>query len=387
MSTFAIVCSRWRHRSTNGVRYLLTAAAVLLSFGCSSPTQPNVSVVAAKPLAPPTGALISYYSQPVTISLAAGTATGGTATTTIVDVAADAAFAANVRTQAATPDAAGHLTVVLDHLNPATYYWRASTKGGSQSAVSSVASFTIGPQLAIQPPAPIQPLPGSFVHKRPTLAIANALRTASVAMLSYRFDIANDAAFTNVVAGGTVAEGSSQTLFTPSSDLVSGTTYYWRARATDASTSTVSPYSNVQSFTTVNPDDGLFRYLLTLHLVSATNCYPVLWRLPSDVTFDSGLTVSGDHLQYAVEYNYSTVLTLDVHRTSPPTGALRAEGLIWPGMIHLGVFVSATLTSGSVDVASGRLTGTARGVYSDEGFPAHIDCANAEIAFTLAPHP
>jgi hypothetical protein len=209
------------------------------------------------------------------------------------------------------------------------------------------------------------------------------------ATLTYRFEIASDPGFSSVLASATVAEGPNQTSFTPPSDLASGATFYWRVRATDTSTVVVSGFSGVQSFTTVNPDDGLFRYVMTLHLVSATNCNRISGpRIPPDVALDSGLAVSGEHLLYAVQQYYSITLELDVDRTGIQlSGALRTQGLIWPGIEHLGVFVNAAVTSGTVDNRTGRLTGTARGYYSDEGFPAYVSCVDSEIAFTLTPRP
>jgi hypothetical protein len=325
------------------------------------------------------------------ISLTGGTATGGAATITTVEVATDATFTTIVRTELAAPAANGQLTVVLDHLSPGTtYYWRARTKAGDNSGTSSsVTSFTIGPELVIQPPVPMQPLSGSFTHKRPTLAVANATRIGPPATLTYRFEIATDPGFSRVIASGTVAEGPNQTSFTPPSDLASGAAFYWRVRATDTSTIVVSGYSVVQNFTTDNPDDGLFRYVMTLHLASAKNCNRVSGpRIPPDVALDSGLAVSGEHLRYSVQQNYSIALELNVDRTGNQlSGALRAQGLIWPGIDHLGVFINAAVTSGTVDNMTGRLTGTARGYYSDEGFPSYISCSDSEIAFTLTPHP
>ena len=153
----------------------------------------------------------------------------------------------------------------------------------------------------IQPPAPVQPLSGSFTHKRPILTVANASRIGPSVTPSYHFEIASDPGFSNVLASGTVDEGPNQTSFTPASDLASGATFYWRVRAINTSPAFVSGYSLVQSFTTINPDDGLFRYVLTLHLVSAMSCNsygggPVAYKSPPDVAFDSGLTVTGDHL-------------------------------------------------------------------------------------------
>jgi hypothetical protein len=154
----------------------------------------------------------------------------------------------------------GQLTVTLDHLNPSTtYYWRVKTSAADNAgATSTPSSFTIGPQLVIQPPVPVQPLSGSYPHKRPTFIVANAAHTGPVPTLTYQFQVATDGGFTNVVESATVLEGPSQTSFTPTADLASGVIYYWRVQATDNITGVVSNYLVVQGFTTVNPDVASF---------------------------------------------------------------------------------------------------------------------------------
>lgn len=104
-------------------------------------------------------------------------------------------------TQTVTPDATGRLTIMLDHLSPATtYYWRVKTSAGDSRVVSAAESFSIGPQLVIQPPTPVQPLADTFPHRRPTFIVMNAVHTGPDATLTYRFNVATDSAFSTVVA-------------------------------------------------------------------------------------------------------------------------------------------------------------------------------------------
>jgi hypothetical protein len=146
---------------------------------CSSPTGPGVSVVAAKPTSPSNGSTFSYYTQPVTLVVTAGVATGGALPTSTVEVATDAAFTTLVTTQTVSAGATGQVTVTLDHLSPATtYYWRVKTASGNNPGVySSPASFSIGRLLVIQSPTLVQPLADTFPHKRPTFIVTNAART------------------------------------------------------------------------------------------------------------------------------------------------------------------------------------------------------------------
>ena len=67
----------------------------IMPAGCSRPTHRVVSLVASRPTSPSNGSSFSYYSQPITLTVASGVTTGGTLTTT-TDVATDAGFTAIV---------------------------------------------------------------------------------------------------------------------------------------------------------------------------------------------------------------------------------------------------------------------------------------------------
>jgi phosphodiesterase/alkaline phosphatase D-like protein len=161
--------------SVRTIAIIVGARLVASLAGCSSPTHPSVSVASGRPVSPASGTQFSYYSQPITLVVANGAATGSAAPITAVEVATDAAFTAVVTTQPVSPDAKGQPTITLGHLSPATtYYWRVKTTAGDNAgAYSSSASFSISPLLVIQPPAPVQPLGGSFQHKRPTFTDGN----------------------------------------------------------------------------------------------------------------------------------------------------------------------------------------------------------------------
>src|SRR5262249_54201151 len=111
--------------------------------------------------------------------------------------------------------------------------------------------FTIGPAIAIVAPVPIAPLTGAQSSPRPILRAANATRSGPAGAITYRFEIASDAAFTSIATSGTTAEGTSETDFTAGRDLSRGTTYYWRVFALDANAGVASPPSPAQSFVVV----------------------------------------------------------------------------------------------------------------------------------------
>jgi hypothetical protein len=379
------------------------ACLVATIAGCSSPTHPSVSVSSGRPVSPASGTQFSYYNQPITLVVANGVATGGASPITAVEVATDAAFTAVVTTQAVTVGANGQLTITLDHLAPATpYFWRVKTTAADNPGVySSVASFSIGPVLVFQPPTPVQPLADSFPHKRPTFTVTNAARTGPPATVTYRFDVATDAAFSSVVATGTVPEATTQTTFTPTVDLTSGITYYWRAQARDTTKSVDGPYSTAQGFATVFPEDGSFRYTLAIHapsycLTHNTHGYfcsrTRQWDL-SDYSFDGTLTVTTDNVQFSSPLaSVGKPLTLRFGRLhNRLSGAISGESdypLPNPGPFLNAVSFGGVVT-GDADNA-GHFEGTFDGSAAliREGFPCYDDitCSTSGFTWTLTPH-
>jgi hypothetical protein len=74
------------------------------------------------------------------------------------------------------------------------------------------------------------------------------VRSGPVGAVSYTFEIAEDLAFSAMVAVVTLAEQASETKFTISQQLKASTRHYWRVRGFDANTA--SPWSLTQSFVT-----------------------------------------------------------------------------------------------------------------------------------------
>jgi hypothetical protein len=98
----------------------------------------------------------------------------------------------------------------------------------------------------ITAPTPRSPATGATVGSTtPTLTVTNA---SGASGLRYRFEVARDSSFGNVVAAGDdVTEGGTGTTsWQVSPDLGIGETYYWRARAAVAGTP--GPYSSAANF-------------------------------------------------------------------------------------------------------------------------------------------
>jgi hypothetical protein len=355
---------------------IVTACGLpLVLAGCSSPGRPSTSLVASRPTSPSNGSAFSYYSQPVTLLIANGVATGGTLTN-IVEVATDATFTTVITTQAVSPDAGGRLAITLDHLSPATtYYWRVKTSAGDNpGTVSAPQSFTIGPLLVIQPPTPVQPLADTFPHKRPTFIVKNATHTGPPATPTYQFDVAADKSFASVVTNGTVPEASAQTSFVPVVDLTPGVTYYWRVRALDAATGVKSDFA-VQNFSVV-PDDGKYRYRLELFVPDDCHgswsffIYPALSLNP--IAFDDALTIQGDALKFAPRvcgdrtWDNLPPFTLELKRNSAAVVGTIGGTTYFP---TVGCANALIVQAGSRVVGLGEVLGTAgtAGVANNEG--------------------
>ena len=107
---------------------------------------------------------------------------------------------------------------------------------GSDAPTSSAPPITA--------PAPQAPSSGATVSiPTPTLTVVNATGSSA---LRYRFEVARDSAFSNIVASAdNLAEGTGTTSWIVAPALSSGT-FHWRARASVDGTN--GPYSSVASF-------------------------------------------------------------------------------------------------------------------------------------------
>jgi hypothetical protein len=112
-----------------------------------------------------------------------------------------------------------------------------SSSSGAAAATSSTTPGLSGPADGVQIPYASQPV---------TLTVTNAVST-STAPQTYTFEVATDAAFSNIVYSKSgVPPGSGQTSLTIP-QITGSTTYYWRAR--DVSGVTVGPTPSAKAFT------------------------------------------------------------------------------------------------------------------------------------------
>jgi len=125
---------------------------------------------------------------------------------------------------------------------------------GSLSIFSGCSTSPISPSVVLQTPLPLSTgQPGSLQGLRPAFVVQNSRTIGPVNSLVYVFEIATNLAFSPTVMTGTVLEGQRETRFVVARDLEFGTTYYWRARATDTTIGLSSPFSDIRTFVTIGP--------------------------------------------------------------------------------------------------------------------------------------
>lgn len=378
--------------------------ALVFVFACRSPATPSETLTPGRPTVPASDAVISFYEQPITLTATPSMGSASSSLTTFVEVATDTGFTSIVMTKPAVANTSGSVTVTLDRLEASTtYYWRVkTTTAGSASAVSSVATFSIGPRLVVDAPVVIAPAADALTGGRPVLSVANARRTGPAATLTYTFDVSRDAAFFAIVASGATGEGASRTSFPVPVDLESGRTYYWRVRATDAATGVSSPYSSSPAFTIASPTDGQYRYTLVVRV--PTWCLTHSTQPPPDVMystyfanwetldfgFDGLLVVAGETLRYRVATppNYVGTPEIALQRTGNQLTGTTRVGMVIPGEFK-SLALRGTLTGTSDN--QGRFDGKMEGDAAHDvrpGIPGTgaAYCSTRDIAWTLLPH-
>ncbi|HEV3218062.1 MAG TPA: hypothetical protein VGZ27_20210 [Vicinamibacterales bacterium] len=106
--------------------------------------------------------------------------------------------------------------------------------------------------VVIQAPVLVAPEPNAMVTTlQPQLAVTDAVRTGPAGAVTYLFEVATDAPFSNKIGSWMTAEQPGQTTFIVPQPLASNTVYYWHVQAHDPATA--GPWSATQGFQTPAP--------------------------------------------------------------------------------------------------------------------------------------
>ena len=215
----------------------------------------GATIVAARPIAPAHRAEIRWSDQPITLAVSNAVSTGSSALAYSFEVAADATFTRkDVTLDNIAPGAGGTTSVSVPQLpGSRAYYWRVLVGSGSGAGPSSaIRTFTVGPEIVLGTPVLASPINGAGGFAPLALVINNVQRSGPNGPISYRVEVGADVGFGNVLFTTEAAEqggvSGQTTVTTALSGLVQGTTYYWRARATDTANGITTPYSAPASF-------------------------------------------------------------------------------------------------------------------------------------------
>ena len=350
-----------RQLASAGPRLLLLAALVAVA-GCDTeksrnPLSPSiagpiagVSIDSPRPVTPAEGTLVPVESQPVTLAFANAASNGERPVFYELQVAADGDFGVVIHSVAGVPaDPSGQTSYRLPiSLDPEQmYYWRARADDGANSgAFSPVGTFEVYTPLTITAPTLVSPVGGAAVQGRtPTLVVNEVETTGPATNVGYRFEVATDAGFANIVsvievagsAGASVqasvgSAGANSAGFAPprglhaaqgtSGDLAWSTTHYWRARAAaDGRAGRVNgQWSDTGSFVTgvIPVEIGAPTQVSPIGGATASANPPTFVVANPSVTGQPGPIMI--HLQVATDAAFTTVVQqFEVPMSSGPT--------------------------------------------------------------------
>ncbi len=227
-----------------------------------TPTSPNVagpiagvSLTTPAPVSPANGQEV-LNTEPLRLVFGNASTNGERPFWYVVELAADAGFTTKLYTNPkVAPTSGGQTTVVVDSVlgADATYYWRVKADDGANaSEFSSAAYFDLVVPVVIDPPAAVSPNNGErTVDNTPNLVVNNGRVQGRVGSVEYRYEVARDEAFNDVVSVAHVPRsGGAQTIHS-AAPLPQGVTLFWRARGTNGEIG--SGWSNVASFRTPAP--------------------------------------------------------------------------------------------------------------------------------------
>ncbi|MDR1988673.1 MAG: hypothetical protein LBQ09_00410 [Acidobacteriaceae bacterium] len=216
----------------------------------TSDTKTGVTIVTPLPVSPATNAQVKFGDQPLALTVKNGATSGKAALTYSFQVATDVDFASIVYSKDGVAEGTGQTSLKIDPLTgDKDYFWRVRAVSGSSAGLySTTRQFHLGPQVVVQPPTLVAPGQGGSLNNFGSLVVANSQRTGPAGQIFYKFEVADSAAFNNIVFTSTVPEQGSQTAAAMTASLTVNATYFWRVTATDSSSGVTSAPSGVSSF-------------------------------------------------------------------------------------------------------------------------------------------
>jgi hypothetical protein len=249
------------------VTRLMCIAALAALGACETeksltPTSPNVAgpiagvnITTPSPVSPANGAEILNTE---TLRLVFGNASSNSERRFwyIVELAADAGFNTKLFTNPRVAPAEGQQTSVIVDVRlgaEATYYWRVKADDGANASdYSPVAHFDIVVPVVVEAPSPASPVNGETTSDNtPNLVVNNGRVQGRAGTVQYRFEVATDQAFSNIISVAYVPRSGGGTTTHSSAPLPAGATLFWRVWATNGQL--INGPSAVQIFRTPAP--------------------------------------------------------------------------------------------------------------------------------------
>jgi len=226
---------------------------------------------------------------------------------------------------------------------------------------------------------------------RPVLAVETAATLGPIGSVVYQFDLSTNDAFRPLALSGTVDPQLPQTRFAVSSDLLPGTTYFWRARTIARASGVASSYSAIQRFATIDPAPP---GLAALQLYFNNGCATFFGE--REFTVYGGLIVSGSNWRFTVppntraEFNVFD-LTMELQQTSGRlSGTIHGRSMDpigFPifvyGLSGLDAPASAAGAVGADGSAAGTLEGDLH--FAHPSFGIGGGCTGADLPWVLKP--
>ena len=245
-----------------GLVLMAAAAAACEAEKSRTPTSPNVAgpiagvnITAPSPMSPANGSEV-LTTEPVRLVFGNSASNSERTFWYVVELASDATFTRKLFTNPRVTPASGQQTSVVvegTFTAEATYYWRVrADDGANASEFSPTAHFDIVLPIVIDPPVPASPVNGeTTANNTPTLVVTNGRVQGRAGRVDYRYEVATDQAFGNVVSVAMVPRSSGPTTSHATAALPVGSLLYWRVTGTNG-VQTSAP-SMVQSFRTPAP--------------------------------------------------------------------------------------------------------------------------------------
>src|SRR5688572_16648274 len=246
-------------------RGLTALVAIVCLAGCeaaksANPTAPSVAgpipgvnITAPQPLEPYAGSTLVFSGEPPTLLIENAGTSGARTLWLQLEVSIDSNFQQLVY-QADQIALGGDGRTSFRLPSPLgagyTYFWRTRAVDGANSGpYSTVSSFNVVQPVVIDAPTAIAPS-GKINTNRPEFRATNGAISGTTGVV-YRFEVAQNANFSSMVAIVTVVPNGSGSTTMTLGELPYKTTYFWRVKGTDGSKE--SPYSNTQQLTTADP--------------------------------------------------------------------------------------------------------------------------------------